>query len=116
MSVQLMAQSEVSALAAAPTPEEAAQIFLGAVSRGLASVVAEKLDEVLGQAVTATSGSTAIAGWNDHVKGGIINICWERPKLGLAAGQVVAFAPRTKNGVSELSANISIGISVSASF
>jgi cytochrome c5 len=116
MSEVLFSASQVGVFSAATSPEEAAQIFLGAVSKGLAAVIAEKLDEALRVAAAQTAAAAPITGWNKLIQGCAIDLCWERPKLGSPVGQVVAFAPRTTDGVNALAGSVSVGISISATF
>lgn len=98
----------------AQSPEEAAQLFLAAISKGMAKVIAEKLTEVI-QQPDLLDVNPQIAGWQNHVKGCAIDLNWERP-LGRPAGQVNAFSPYADVAVAGFGGEISIGISIKGTF
>lgn len=115
MSIQLT-NANISALAnSAATPEEFAQQFLGLVTKGLAASIAEALDKTVSGTAAATASADKIKGWESLIGGASIQMCWERPKLGLPTGQVVAFAPRSA-GLAPAGVGVSIGISITGTF
>ncbi|WP_460104721.1 hypothetical protein [Pseudomonas sp. S2_D10] len=118
MTAMLLNGDSINAFTRASSPEEAAQIFLEAASKGMANLMAAALDEALTKAVadTAHISSGSISGWNEMIKGCVVNLCWERPKLGLPVGQVVNFCERKTNGINTLGVGVSIGISISGTF
>lgn len=90
--MDLMSADQVKSLTTASSPGEAAQVFLGEVSKGLAAVIAKALGDAVTNARTVTASSAAIEGWADLIGGCAMTMCWER-QLGLPVGQVVGFAP-----------------------
>lgn len=116
MAEELFNASNVSILTKAKTPEEAAQIFLGEVSRGLARVIADKLDQAITMAAQGTKTASAIDGWHTLVKGCAMQLDWERPKIGLPVGQITSFAARKTDGVEAMGVDVSLGISIKGTF
>jgi hypothetical protein len=96
-------------MSAAGTPEEAAKLFYAAVSKGLAAVVADALS----QSVTAIAPAAA---------GGVaMHLAWESPAIlnPIPLTQLACFAPyapQLQGGAEAMGVNVSIGVSVSASF
>ncbi|MFN3357436.1 MAG: hypothetical protein ACK418_15710 [Pseudomonas sp.] len=118
MTTFLLNSNAIDAFSKATSPEGAAQIFLEAASKGMAKVMAEALDQALTKAVVDTANVSGgnITGWNDLIKGCVVDLCWERPKLGLPVGQVVTFCERKTNGVNALGVGVSVGITISGTF
>lgn len=112
---QLVSASNVNAFSTLTSPEQAAQLFLSAVSKGLASVIAKELDTALTAVAPQTTNNEAIKGWQEMIKGGVVQLDWERP-IGAPTGQVIAFAPRTSGGFAAMGVEIGIGITVKGSF
>ncbi|MBW3199152.1 hypothetical protein [Marinobacter nauticus] len=106
---------QASVFEGATTPEEAAQRFLGAVSSGLATVIAGKLDEVL-QGAESLDVNPQISGWHGLIGGCVMNMQWQRPSLGAPVGQICAFAPLNKGQAAVMGGSVSIGISIGATF
>lgn len=105
---------QLSELSSATSPEEFAQQFLAAVSKGLAKLVADQLGDVVKQASTASLGPQ-VSGWQGFIGGCVMDLAWERP-LGRPVGQVVAFCPMLSSGVAIAGVQVGVGITISANF
>jgi hypothetical protein len=84
--------SNLTALAAAPSPEEAYKIFAGAATQLIAQAVADALAKTLGAASIATASSTSIAGWEQFVKGASMAMVWGTPGVRSAPSMLNSFA------------------------
>ncbi|MDP9732349.1 UNVERIFIED_ORG: hypothetical protein QE446_003695 [Rhizobium sp. SORGH_AS260] len=116
----IISASYVNAMSAAGTPEEAAKLFYAAVSKGLAAVVADALSQSVTAIAPAASG-TKIAGWEKLVGGVAMHLAWESPAVlnPIPLTQLACFAPyapQLQGNVEAMGVNVSIGVSVSASF
>lgn len=116
----IISPSYVSAMSAATTPEEAAKIFYAAVSKGLAFVVANALSEAVASYKPAVADAK-IAGWQKLIGGVAMQLAWESPAIlkPIPLTQIAGFAPygpELQGNVEPMSVNVSIGVSVSASF
>lgn len=118
MTTILLNSNAMDAFSKASSPEGAAQIFLEAASRGMAKLMADALDEALTKAVSDTAhvSGGSISGWNELIKGCVVDLCWEQPKLGLPVSQVVNFCGRKTNGINALGMDVSVGITISGRF
>lgn len=116
----IISASYVNAMSAAGTPEEAVKIFYAGVSKALALVVAEQLSKAVGAYVPAAS-DTKIAGWDKLIGGVAMQLAWESPTIlnPIPLTQIASFAPyapELQGNAEAMGVNVSIGVSVSASF
>ncbi|MDS7596216.1 hypothetical protein [Agrobacterium tumefaciens] len=107
-------------MSAATTPEEAAKIFYAAVSKGIAFVVADSLSKAVA-AHAPTVADARIAGWQKLIGGVAMQLAWESPAIlkPIPLTQIACFAPygpELQGNVEPMGVNVSIGVSVSASF
>jgi hypothetical protein len=116
----IISPSYVNAMSAAGTPEEAAKVFYAAVSKGLAAVVADALSQSVA-AIAPGAADAKIAGWEKLVGGVAMHLAWESPAIlnPIPLTQIACFAPyapELQSNVEAMGVNVSIGVSVSASF
>jgi hypothetical protein len=116
MSNDLLHASQVSTLSTAGSPEEAAQIFIGLATKAMAKALADAIDATLSNAVAKNLHAANITGWESLVGGCSLDMCWERPSLGLPVGQVVSYADRSVGVVKTLGVGVSVGISITGTF
>ncbi|WP_236765502.1 hypothetical protein [Agrobacterium tumefaciens] len=116
----IISPSYVNAMSTAGTPEEAAKIFYAAISKGLAALVAEALSKSVA-AHTPAATDAKIAGWQKLIGGVAMHLVWESPAIlnPIPLTQIACFAPygpEMQDNVGAMGVNVSIGVSVSASF
>lgn len=104
-------------LNSASTPEQAAQMFLGTVSVGLAALFAKAVDEALGKTLTSTKSISSIAGWQDLIGGAHMDLQWERNYDG-SPKTLVAFAPyeQIEHLRTVKTIGVTIGVSITGTF
>ncbi|WFS00119.1 hypothetical protein [Rhizobium tumorigenes] len=111
--------TSVNLMSAAKSPEDAAKLFLGAVSQGLAIVVADALSKAVSTTVASATTSTSIVGWESLIGGLAMELAWATPALVDAKPmvRVIGYAPCLPAGtVSSLGISVGIGVSISATF
>lgn len=74
-----LAESALSDIGMAKTPEEAYKIFVAAASKGLTEVVAKALAEAVGAASGLAANNPQISGWEKYVSGITLSGCWGTP-------------------------------------
>ncbi|WP_246669639.1 hypothetical protein [Agrobacterium sp. B1(2019)] len=116
----IISASYLNAMSAAGTPEEAAKLFYAAVSRGLAAIVADALSQSV-TAIAPAAAGTKIAGWEKLVAGVTMQLAWESPAIlnPIPLTQLSCFAPyapQLQGNVEAMGVNVSVGVSLSASF
>lgn len=108
-------------MAAAKSPEEAAQMIKGAIAVGLAEIIAKAIDDAVGDAKTLAPASAVTTGWENFIGGASIALNWDR-SIGSIPGQITAFAKRQaqidppSGLVGALGVGVSVGISITGSF
>lgn len=115
-----LSPASITALTAASTPEEAAKVFYAEVSKGLTLLMADAISKAVSSASTAAT-SPSIAGWQDLVGGLVAKLDWQSPSVLKPAPmvQLACFAPYTgvtASNVHTMGGNVSIGISIGATF
>lgn len=98
----------------ASSPDEAALLFKQAVSAGLASVIAKALSDVVGK---QRALDASISGWESYVGGLHFDLAWAKPAQEIRPiTQLCVFAPMDNVAFNIAGVNVSIGVSLTASF
>ncbi|MBZ5759181.1 hypothetical protein LAV84_11085 [Rhizobium sp. VS19-DR104.2] len=111
--------TSVNLMSASKTPEDAAKFFLGAVSQGLAAVVADALSKAVSNTVSISTKNASIVGWESMIGGLVMELAWATPLVVDAKpmARVTGYAPCVPAGtVSSLGISVGIGVSISATF
>jgi hypothetical protein len=113
-----LSTTSVNVMASANSPDEAAKIFLGAVSQGLAAVIAEQLGKAVNNASASSANASAIQGWEKLIGGCAIALEWATPRVINPAPltRVLAFAPYETQSITPFGVSVGVGINVTASF
>jgi hypothetical protein len=90
--IMKLADSVLSDISLAKTPEEAYKIFAASASKLIAEAVAQSISEAVGSASGLAATNPSIAGWDKYVSGVTLSGCWGTPGVLSQPSSLITFS------------------------